>query len=153
MTYKVLLRANKVVNTHRAGYYIEKRPGSITRTSFGSNNLLYVTMAEEEYRAIQRQYQELAPYAYTFYLNALISMREKAEEDIKNDSIYERQKIDALFHQQFQRIMTDKMLVKRKKCIALLIRIGVYRTVLKIYRFINVKWNYSILIKMLNWLK
>lgn len=137
VTYKIILKANKIVNIYQAGYYIEKRSGSITRSPFGSNNLLYVTMAEEEYFVIRKQYEELASYAYTFYLNALISMREKAEESKKTEWTYEKQKIIELFNQNFRKIMMDKMLVKRKKCIALLIRIGLYHAVLKIYRFIG----------------
>lgn len=134
VTYKIILRANKIVNIHQAGYYIEKRAGSITRASFGVNNLLYVTMAEEEYFAVQKRYQELGPYAYTFYLNALVSMRERAEEVEKGNDIYEKQKIEESFNRQFKKIMMDKMLTKRKKCIAVLIRLGLYRTALKIYR-------------------
>lgn len=137
VTYKVVLRANKIVNIYQAGYCIEKRAGSTTRASFGVNNLLYVTIAEKEYFAIWERCQELAPYAYTFYLNALVSMRERAEEDKKKDMTYEKQKIVELFNQQFKEIMIDKFLVKRKKCIAILIKMGLYRVVSKMYRFIS----------------
>lgn len=135
VTYKVILRAKKIVNVYQEGYYIEKRQGSITRTVFGKNNLLYVTMAKNEYSIIRRHYQELAPYAYTFYLNVLVSMRERAEENKKKDLTYERQKIVELFNSHFIRIMKDKRLVKRKKYIAILIKTGLYNITLKIYRF------------------
>lgn len=134
VTYKILLMAEKIAIIHQAGYYIEKRNGSITRATFGPNNLLYVTMAEKEYLAIKEKYQELGKYAYTFYLNALVSMREKAEVDEGKEPSYEKQKVIELFDMQFRKIMTDRLLIQRKKGIALLIKLRLYPAMCKLYR-------------------
>ena len=68
------------MNIKECGYYIEKRPGSITRSKFGKNNLLYLTLAQEMMEDIKEHYPKLKGASEIFYLNALIAMTEKSHD-------------------------------------------------------------------------
>ena len=133
VTYRVLLRTNKIVNLYKPGYYIEKRNGSITRSLFGTNNLLYAKLSKDEYEIIKKEYPELEDYAYVFYLTALISMRERAEDDPACKQSVEYKEINDLFKKNYDEIKTNKLLSKRKKIIAILIKCKVYEVIKKVY--------------------
>lgn len=137
VTYRVLLKANKIVNIYKPGYYIEKRSGSITRSLFGPNNLFYVKMSKDEYEVIKKEYPELEEYAYAFYLTALISMRERAEDDSACKQSAEFKEINDLFEKYYSEIRTNKLLTKRKRVIAVLIKIKVYEIMKKIYNLLK----------------
>lgn len=131
VTYRVLLKANRVVNTYMRGYYIEKRNGSITRSLFGPNNLLYVKMSKNEYEVIKKEHPFLEEYAYAFYLFALISMRERAEDDRSCKQSVEFKEINDLFESCYDEIKTNKLLSKRKQIIAILIKHNIYEVIKK----------------------
>lgn len=133
VTYRVLLKANKVVNTYLLGYCIEKRIGSITRSRFGYNNLLYVRMAKEEIKVIDNIEPSLNSYAYAFYYNALITMMERAMDDKKAKKTVEYESIKGLFMDEYKLFMKSKLITKRKKIIAILIRMRIYRLIHIIY--------------------
>ena len=133
VTYRVLLKANRIVNIYKPGYYIEKRSGSITRSKFGSNNLLYVKMSKDVYEVIKRKNPELEEYAYTFYLNALVSMREKIDTDFVKDITQEKKYLCDLFEKMYRNIIFNRNLQKRKKVIAILIKHHLYKIALLFY--------------------
>lgn len=137
VTYKVLLHAKTVVNIYEAGYYIEKREGSITRAEFGSNNLLYVTMSYSEYLSVVENYPDLEEYAFTFFLNALISMMERAELDSREGRDECKEKVRKLFSKYYRQILQCDLLCKRKKAISFLIKIRIYKLVFTVYRKFN----------------
>jgi glycosyltransferase involved in cell wall biosynthesis len=132
--YKIFLRANKIVRLNQCGYYIEKRSGSTTRTMFGDNNLLYVDLAKQQYEEIAIEYPQLSAYAYGFYLNALVTMRERAEDDLKSRGTVQGEKIASLFKEEYNDILHNDKLLLRKKVIAVLLRTRLYRISKGIYR-------------------
>lgn len=133
VTYRVLMKTNNVAITNHCGYYIEKRSGSITRSEFGDNNLLYVKMAKDELELIRKDFPFLEEYARTFYLEALVSMRERAEEDTSKDNIDKKIIIERWFEEEFVSILIDKHLSLRKKIIAILVKLHLYNVVRTMY--------------------
>lgn len=132
ITYKVLLRAKQIVHIGECGYYIEKRAGSITAGKFGKNNLLYIEMAERVWKLMKKD-KELEKAAYIFYLNAIISMAEKAQELNVVKTTREYSEVMNRFKSEFRNIIWNKYIVMRKKCIALMIQLKMYAIVKKIY--------------------
>ncbi len=133
VTYQLFLLSDKIMHIPQCGYYIEKREGSITRAKFGPNNLLYLTMSKSVYEKLKSEYPQLTDSAYVFYMNAVISMAEKACINRKdNQKVFEY----SIIVQEFRNILFDALLSKkitrRKKCIAILIKCNLYETVYKI---------------------
>lgn len=137
VTYKVFLRADRVSNIKECGYYIEKRPGSITRTTFGKNNLLYLTLSKEMISDIHENYPELNSAAEIFYLNALIAMTEKSKEDKDAVKTEEYRIVNTEFKENFGKIMHSPKISKRKKLISILIRCHGYAAVKKMYDWLG----------------
>ena len=133
VTYKVFLRAESIVNIKECGYYIEKRPGSITRTSFGRNNVLYLMLSKEMQADIKKNYTELTDSAEIFYLNALITMTEKSKEDKTAIGTEEYRFVNDEFKENYKKIIQNSKISRRKKLISLLIHYGMYGWVKKIY--------------------
>ena len=136
VTYKTFLKSNRIVLLGVPGYYIEKREGSITRSKFGYNNLLYVRMAFDEYEIVKDKYYDLAPYAYTFFHNALISMREKAELDDKCKNTKEFAELINIYRREKNNIYRNQQITRRKKLIVILMDLGLYRIVYRLYRLL-----------------
>lgn len=137
VTYKVFLRARSVSNIKKCGYYIEKRPGSITRSSFGKNNLLYLTLSKEMKEDIKQNHIELEYAAEVFYLNALITMTEKSREDRMARKTNEYIQINKEFEKNFYVIMRHSKITKRKKIIAFLIHFNLYAMIKTLYDRMN----------------
>lgn len=137
VTYKVFWRAEKVVNIKVCGYYCEKRNGSITRSSFGSNNLLYITLSKKMMEDIKENYPELIVASEVFYLNALIVMTEKSREDRDASGKKEYQIINREFKCNFRKIMHCPEITKRKKMISWLLKLRIYAVVKSIYNRIG----------------
>lgn len=136
VTYKIYLQAKKIVNIRECGYYIEKRPGSITRTHFGKNNVLYLDMSMDVCEDLKYSCPELVPYAYDFYLLALIAMAECAKDDVTAVYTEEYKKVMNNFKEKYREILRNKKISKRKKIIAVLIKNNMYSFVKKVYRII-----------------
>ena len=132
VTYRVLMRAEKVVRTNICGYYIETRNNSITRQNFSDKNLQFTDQAYDVYQSLKGIDDELAFYAYQFYLYAIICMTEKAiilgnKEETCYRTMY------SLFQDSYPAIKESKYLQRRKKQIALLIKFGCYGVVWRAY--------------------
>lgn len=134
VTYRIFLKAKQVVSIGRCGYFVEKREGSITRSSFGYNDLFFTEISKQEYEKIKREFPDLKCYAYGFYLNTIIFAREKAESDSGGIKSIEFDKVNNLFHDSYAEIMRNKYVPLRKKGIAFLIKIHMYNAIRKIYR-------------------
>lgn len=133
VSYKVFFRASKVSNIKECGYYLEKRQGSITRSTFGKNNVLYLTLSKKMIEDIRLNYPDLFHAAEIFYLNALIAMTEKSREDKEAPKTEEYRIVDTEFKKNFRKIMGSPEISKRKKMIALLIQCHVYAAVKRIH--------------------
>ncbi len=133
VTYKVYLRTKKVVNIKECGYYIEKRPGSITRSKFGKNNLLYLTLSKEMMEDIKEHYPKLKEASEIFYLNALIAMTEKSHEDPNALNTEEFRIVNKEFHDSYKTIMCSSYISKRKKMISWMLRVKIYAFIKRIY--------------------
>lgn len=133
VTYRIFLEAKKIVTVNECGYYIEKREGSITRSTFGYNNMLYVKLAKDVYEKVKTEYSELEKEAYVFYLNALIGMAEKAVEDKMAYRTKEYNEIMQEMKLCFVKIICNKKISGRKKLITCLIKLRIYPFVRKIY--------------------
>ena len=137
VTYKVFLKANRVANIKEYGYYIEKRQGSITRSSFGKNNLLYLTLAKDMIADLKIHCPELNMAAEVFYLNALITMTEKSREDEDAVGKNEYRIINEEFYKEYHKIMHHPNISHRKKLISIFIKLKIYTLVKKIYNKIG----------------
>ncbi len=133
VTYKIFLKTKKVVSIGECGFYIEKRVGSITRTKFGDNHMLNVKMSKEVYEEIKKYCKELEPFAYVFYLNALISMAEKAEEDKLCHRTRQYEEIMKELFDNLEQIIRNENITIRKKIIVFLIRSKMYSILRKLY--------------------
>lgn len=133
VTYKLYMRAKKVCNIKECGYYIEKRQGSITRSKFGKNNLLYLTLSKTMIEDIRVNYPQLNAAAEIFYLNALIAMTEKSKEDKDAVKTAEYREVNAEFENNYRKIMQSFKISKRKKMIALMIRCHIYALVKRVH--------------------
>lgn len=134
VTYKVILKANKIVNIGALGYYIEKREGSITRSAFGKNNLLYINMTYDVYMDVKKNIPQLEDSAYVFYLNSVIGMAERASESKVSDQNIEYKEVIKQFNDNYRKIVTNKAITIRKKIIAIFIKCKVYGIIKRIYR-------------------
>lgn len=133
VTYKIFLSAKKIVNTGKVGYYVEKRDGSITRSQFGMNDLLYLELGTKVYEDVLSHYRELADAARTFYLILLIGVAERAVEDDNTKECAEREESLNEFRRCYKEILRNNKIPFRKRLIALLIKMGFYNTIHKKY--------------------
>ena len=134
VTYQVFLKANIVINIGKCGYYIEKREGSITRTEFSENNILYISMADDVKRIMKEKYTSLELASNVFYLNALISMSEKAQLVVTNNMNKEIEAVMNKFNAEYFNILKNGSISVRKKIISILIRCKIYLQVYKFYK-------------------
>ena len=88
-------------------------------------------MSKNEYDVIKKEYPFLEEYAYAFYLLALISMRERAEDDRSCKQSVEFKEINDLFESCYDEIKTNKLLSKRKQLIAILLKHNIYEVIKK----------------------
>ena len=126
-----------MANIKEYGYYIEKRQGSITRSSFGKNNLLYLTLAKDMIADLKIHCPELNMAAEVFYLNALITMTEKSREDEDAVGKNEYRIINEEFYKEYHKIMHHPNISHRKKLISIFIKLKIYTLVKKIYNKIG----------------
>ena len=137
ITYKILLASSKIIDTGVVGYYIEKRENSITRAAFGQNNIVNINLTYTVYQEINQTHKELANKAYAFYLDAIVSAMESAQESVADIQMKEYQETLRLFKLEYHNIIFRSRISKRKKLIAVLIHYKLYRILRKIYRYIR----------------
>lgn len=134
ITYQILLRCGKVASLGEGGYYIEKRPTSVTRKSFSHDHLLYVSLTKLVMSKIAEEYADLLPYAQAFYYHAIIETSEKAELSGKETSIAmdAYKEIQKIFRDNFRKIISNPYIRARKKIICILIKLNIYKLCYKI---------------------
>lgn len=132
VTYRVFWKTTTVVNIKECGYVIEKRPGSITRSTFGKNNVLYLTLSDAMNADIREHYPELIPAGEVFYLNALITMTEKSKEDPTAKGSEEYNYVNREFKNYYTKILRHPMISKQKKLISILLSLNLYNVVKRI---------------------
>jgi len=132
VTYKVIMRAQRIVITGKCGYYTQMRQGSITRSPFQDRDMSFITFTKAVCDAFAGD-EELSEYARTFYLHAVVCIMVKAGTRGLDKNNANEQAVRRIFAESYTDIMHSPYLVRKQKILSFLAKRGVIRPAWALY--------------------
>lgn len=134
VTYRILLKAERVISYKKCGYFVNKRVDSTTRTQFSKKHVRYIELSKNTLENIMQEYPFLSKEAKAFYYNAVICVAEHASESIIKGVL--ENEVISVFRSNFFLILFSKYISLRKKVISILIYLNIYKE----FKDFLIKW-------------
>ncbi|WP_039657101.1 glycosyltransferase family 2 protein [Clostridium tyrobutyricum] len=134
VTYKVLLRANKIVHIGECGYIHTSRPDSTTGSKFSKRDCVYVEHTKIVYEDIKRNYPQLKKSCYLFYLNSVQNIIIRMASNNIDKRNYYYKKLKKIIDKNYYIYMNSTIFSFKNKIYITFIRFNIYSLIKNIYK-------------------
>lgn len=137
VTYKVLLRANKIVHIGECGYIHTSRSDSTTGSKFSERDYAYVEHTKLVYEDIKKNYPELEEESYLFYLNSVQNIIARmVSSNIDHQNSYYKE-LKQIINKNYFAYMNSSIFSLKRKISITLIRFNIYYQIKKIFKLLE----------------